>query len=160
MCEVTYTVYRLSTGAYFKYSSGGTPVLLWGLGYGYEGADDVGSVYRFTLGDRKALPVAGILGMEGMREGGRRRILVPPQLGWGDRGEVGPLGASFGSRRRLANHYDEALLLEVELRRAAPADPEAARGLREGERLAAPRVVARPYALPAPPSPFRDRLGE
>lgn len=62
ICEIQYTVYRLSSGGYFKYSSGGSPVLLFGLGYGYELADDVGSVYRFVLGDRSALPAAGILG--------------------------------------------------------------------------------------------------
>ncbi len=34
------------------------------------------------LGDLYALPAAVTSGMVGMREGGRRRILVPPQLGW------------------------------------------------------------------------------
>ena len=46
-CEVQYIVYRLASGAYFKNSGGGTPVLLYALGYGFEGARDVGEVYRF-----------------------------------------------------------------------------------------------------------------
>lgn len=41
---VRYIVYRLSSGAYFKYSSGGKPVFLWSLGYGNEGEDDVGDL--------------------------------------------------------------------------------------------------------------------
>ena len=35
------------SGAYFKYSSGGTPLLLWALGYGFEQQDDFDEVYRF-----------------------------------------------------------------------------------------------------------------
>jgi hypothetical protein len=31
-----------------RYSSGGTPVLLWALGSGFEGRDDLDEVYRFT----------------------------------------------------------------------------------------------------------------
>ncbi|KXZ43087.1 hypothetical protein GPECTOR_102g40 [Gonium pectorale] len=47
VCEISYIVYRLSSGAYYKYSSGGTPVFLYSLGYGQEGKDDVGQTYRF-----------------------------------------------------------------------------------------------------------------
>lgn len=47
VCSVSYVVYRLSSGAYFKYSSGGTPVYLFSLGYGFEGKDDVDGVYQF-----------------------------------------------------------------------------------------------------------------
>lgn len=47
VCEITYVVYRLSSGAYYKYSSGGTPVFLFSFGYGQQGQDDVGKVYRF-----------------------------------------------------------------------------------------------------------------
>jgi hypothetical protein len=42
-----YTVYRLSSGGYYKYSGGGTPVYMWSVGYGQEGKDDVGETYRF-----------------------------------------------------------------------------------------------------------------
>jgi hypothetical protein len=68
--ECRYTVFKLSAGAYFKYSSGGTPVLLFALGYGTEGKNDVGETYDFVLGDEKALPAAATLGMVGMRVGG------------------------------------------------------------------------------------------
>ena len=47
MCDVSYTVYRLSSGGYYKYSGGGTPVYMWSLGYGNEGRDDIGETYRF-----------------------------------------------------------------------------------------------------------------
>ena len=53
---ILYTVYRLAPGAYFKYSSGGTPIFLWSRGYGNEGQDDVGATYRFVLGDSDAVP--------------------------------------------------------------------------------------------------------
>ena len=46
-CSISYIVYRLSSGAYFKYSSGGTPVYLFSMGYGYEGKDDVDNIYAF-----------------------------------------------------------------------------------------------------------------
>jgi hypothetical protein len=68
--QCRYTVYKLSSGAYFKYSSGGTPVLLFALGYGTEGKNDVGETYTFVMGDKEALPIAATLGMVGMRAGG------------------------------------------------------------------------------------------
>jgi hypothetical protein len=46
-CDIMYTVYRLSSGGYYKYSSGGTPVYMWSVGYGQEGKDDVGDTYHF-----------------------------------------------------------------------------------------------------------------
>ena len=51
-------------------NAGGTPVLLYGLGYGFEGQNDVGETYDFILGDRLALPIAATLGLVDMREGG------------------------------------------------------------------------------------------
>lgn len=84
ICEISYVVYRLSSGAYFKYSSGGTPVFLFSLGYGQEGKRDVGETYRFTLGEAKSLPAAATPAVVGMRQGGRRRVLVPPRFGWVD----------------------------------------------------------------------------
>eukprot|EP00798_Chlamydomonas_sp_ICE-L_P009432 gene9432-4064_t len=81
-CSISYIVYRLASGAYFKYASGGTPVFLWSLGFGQEGKDDLGDVYRFTLGALNSLPRAATPAVVGMRPGGRRRILIPPQYGW------------------------------------------------------------------------------
>jgi hypothetical protein len=37
VCQIRYTVYRLSSGAYFKESSGGKPVYMFSSGYGKEG---------------------------------------------------------------------------------------------------------------------------
>ncbi len=82
VCDISYTVYRLSSGAYFKYSSGGTPVYLFSLGYGNEGKDDVGNTFTFTLGDREAVPLALANAVVGMRPGGVRRVLIAPFLGW------------------------------------------------------------------------------
>eukprot|EP00958_Prasinococcus_capsulatus_P014435 scaffold1518_cov417-Prasinococcus_capsulatus_cf.AAC.28 len=64
-----YIVYRLSSGAYYKYSSGGQPVYLWSTGFGFEGKDDVGEVYRFVVGQRGDLPVAADVAVRGMRVG-------------------------------------------------------------------------------------------
>lgn len=155
--ELAYTVYRLSSGAYFKYSSGGTPVLLWSVGYGTEGQDDVGTVIRATLGSRD-LPLAATYALIGIREGGRRRILVPPgRVGWDKSRGVGPIPPTFGSSRRLENHRDEALLFEADVRRiikggVSVPEPAAGSGSAAG-------VNRAPYTLPAPPSPYVKNLG-
>ena len=86
VCDIEYVAYRLAPGAYFKYSSGGTPIYLFSLGYGNEGKDDAGDTFRFKLGDRSAVPTAVALGIVGMRAGGVRRVLVPPYLGWAGEG--------------------------------------------------------------------------
>ena len=57
----------------------------------------------------------------GMKEGGRRRVLVPPQAGWVD-GNVKPQPATFGAGRRLENHREEPLLMEVDLVRIRKSD--------------------------------------
>lgn len=53
-------------------------------------------------------------GLLGMRQGGRRRILVPPARGWTADG-IGPPLPSFTATRRLATHRREPLLFEAEL---------------------------------------------
>jgi hypothetical protein len=96
--------------------------LLWALGSGFEGRDDLDEVYRFTyvythrccsagpavmlfaaggrvawahplsgascstcrLGTPQSLPAAATPAVVGMRQGGRRRILIPPRYGWVD----------------------------------------------------------------------------
>lgn len=151
---------------------------LWSYGYGGEGQDDVGSTYRFVLGAPNSLPLAAVPAVLGMREGGRRRILVPPgRLGWDDKvcketkvangdamplltpclrqGQVGPQPRTFGGQRRLVNHREEPLLLEVDLRRVAPSQDDRPVG---GDSAAKGLKLARPYSLPAPPSPFRSKL--
>ena len=93
---------------------------LWSVGYGNEGKDDTGAVYRFTLGEKDSVPPTVAVALNGMREGGRRRVLVPPSLGWRDSKTMGPRPDTFGASRRLEAHKDEALLFEAELRRVVP----------------------------------------
>lgn len=56
------------------------------------------------------------LGVSGMREGGRRRFIVPPELGYinGSRG-AGPIPPDFGAKRSLSSHAKEPLIFEVEI---------------------------------------------
>ncbi|CAG9461710.1 unnamed protein product [Pedinophyceae sp. YPF-701] len=155
VCEIAYTVYRLSSGAYYKYSSGGLPVMLFSFGTGKEIGDSVGDVYRFTLGEKNAVPAAVAAAMQGMREGAVRRILVPAgPAGWDADGKVQPQPRDFGGKRRLAAHRTEALLFEAELVRVLqPTEAGAA-----ATDVAAPDIQQKPYSLPAPPSPFKKRL--
>lgn len=52
--------------------------------------------------------------MEGMRVGGKRKISVPPELGWNTSGGF-PEPQTFGGRRKMLNHINENLQFEVEL---------------------------------------------
>jgi len=150
--EFTYIVYRLSSGAYFKYSSGGRPVLLYSYGYGNEGQNDVGDTWRATL-NTKDLPLAASAAMVGMRRGGRRRILIPPQFGWTDNA-VGPKPQTFGAYRRLEQHKDEPLLFEVEVARVLPGGREVPDEEALPEDTNTDNVEPL-YKLPAPPTqPF------
>ena len=75
------------------------------------------------------LPRAVPPAMVGMRKGGRRRVLVPPQLGWSS-DTVRPRPKTFGAKRRLAQHRDEPLLFEAEVVAVyPPGSDEAARAL-------------------------------
>eukprot|EP01026_Neomeris_dumetosa_P065309 TRINITY_DN62657_c0_g1_i4.p1 TRINITY_DN62657_c0_g1~~TRINITY_DN62657_c0_g1_i4.p1 ORF type:complete len:279 (+),score=30.23 TRINITY_DN62657_c0_g1_i4:59-895(+) len=152
-CQISYTVYRLSSGAYFKYSSGGTPVYMFSLGYGNEGKDDVGATFSFVLGDMNAVPVAVTYGMQGMRQGGKRRILVPPQLGWvGDRKQIQLQPDNFGGSRRLAGHKDEPLLFEVDLVKVFSSGEEIDQ-TQSGTNV---QLSQQPFRLPTPPLPSRS----
>lgn len=154
---ILYTVFRLAPGAYFKYSSGGTPIFLWSRGYGNEGQDDVGATYKFVLGEPDSLPRAVPPAVVGMREGGRRRVLVPPQAGWVD-GSVRPRPGTFGAGRRLENHREEPLLMEVDLVRVRKSDEPMSEEESRDE-LLNPRGNFL-FKLPVPPSPFEKNLGE
>jgi FKBP-type peptidyl-prolyl cis-trans isomerase len=139
--DFAFKVYRLSSGAYFKFSSGGTPILLYGRGYGYEGRDDVGDFETATLGATK-LPRAVTPCVVGMRKGGIRRILVPPNLGWVD-DDVFPQPDTFAAKRRMENYRDGPLLFEIEVVRVRNGG-EGGRDLDlEGDYS---------YRLPAPPT--------
>jgi FKBP-type peptidyl-prolyl cis-trans isomerase len=143
--DARYKVFRLSSGAYFKYSSGGTPVLLWSRGYGAEGRDDAGETISFVLGETP-LPRAVTPCVVGMKKGSVRRILVPPNLGWVN-DDVVPRPDSFGAARRLINYRDGPLLFEIEVvrvRNGAEARDGDAGGIEmEGDFS---------YKLPAPPT--------
>ena len=60
----------------------------WSTGAEFDASWDRGSTFRFTLGQRRV--IAGWeKGVDGMRVGGRRRLVIPPHLGYGDRGAGG-----------------------------------------------------------------------
>lgn len=87
--------------------------ILWTRGTGGEPwRDDVGDAYVGTLGTGDFVPGLNEA-LVGMRVGGTRRILVPPSLGWENRDDAKPPPPDFGARRRLANHADEPLLVEL-----------------------------------------------
>ncbi|XP_024533156.1 peptidyl-prolyl cis-trans isomerase FKBP16-1, chloroplastic-like isoform X2 [Selaginella moellendorffii] len=99
--SVQYVIYRLN-GMYLD-----------SLGYGNEGKDDVGEVLTFQLGG-KTVPRAVELGMEGMKLGGKRRILVNPDLGWTQE-SMQPQPTTAAAGRRLMNSFQKPLLFEIEL---------------------------------------------
>ncbi|KAJ7519729.1 hypothetical protein O6H91_20G053600 [Diphasiastrum complanatum] len=97
----------------------GVKLYLDSLGYGKEGKDDVGETLTFQFG-KNLVPKAVELGMEGMQLGGRRRILVRPQLGWVN-GDILPHPTSSAAQRRMLNNLKQPLLFEVELVKILPA---------------------------------------
>eukprot|EP00879_Flechtneria_rotunda_P019772 GHRR01020780.1.p1 GENE.GHRR01020780.1~~GHRR01020780.1.p1 ORF type:complete len:125 (-),score=42.67 GHRR01020780.1:673-1047(-) len=52
----------------------------------------------------------------GMQQGSKRRILVPPQLGYLSTA-LQPQPPTFATKRQLANHSSEPLLFEIQLLR-------------------------------------------
>lgn len=52
--------------------------------------------------------------MEGMRVGGKRKILVPAALGWSTSGGL-PEPQTFGGKRKLLNNVNQNLQMEIEL---------------------------------------------
>lgn len=55
----------------------------------------------------------------GLKAGGKRRILVPPESGYATEAgallEAEPRMPTFATKRQLANHQTEPLLFEVQL---------------------------------------------
>ncbi|MGI8802008.1 MAG: FKBP-type peptidyl-prolyl cis-trans isomerase [Solirubrobacteraceae bacterium] len=63
----------------------------WSTGEQFDSSWDRGSVFRFRLG--KGEVIAGWdQGVTGMKVGGRRRITIPPMLGYGKRGAGSVIG--------------------------------------------------------------------
>jgi peptidylprolyl isomerase len=63
----------------------------WSTGQQFDASWDRGSTFKFGLG--KGQVIAGWdQGVAGMKVGGRRRITIPPNLGYGKRGAGGVIG--------------------------------------------------------------------
>ncbi len=79
---------------------------------------------RLQLGSGEV--VAGLEdALLGMRPGGKRRVLLPPELGYIDNA-LQPQPPTFAARRQVAAHAREELLLEVQLLRVLPGGRAAA----------------------------------
>jgi FKBP-type peptidyl-prolyl cis-trans isomerase len=149
--SILFKVFRLSSGAYFKYSSGGTAVLLWARGYGSEGLDDVGVPYTFILGEENSLPRAVAPVVVGMRQGGVRRVLMPPNLGYVN-DFVQPQPDSYGARRRLENYRDGPLLFEVEIVSVKDPGSDDSEGVSDFDSLDLKNGESGFYKLPSAPT--------
>ncbi len=63
----------------------------WSTGKEFDASWDRGNTFKFKLG--KGQVIAGWdQGVAGMKVGGRRRITIPPMLGYGKRGAGGVIG--------------------------------------------------------------------
>ena len=60
----------------------------WSTGREFDASWNRGSTFDFRLGAREVIE-GWDQGVKGMRVGGRRRLTIPPHLGYGDRGAGG-----------------------------------------------------------------------
>lgn len=117
--------YRLGSGREVQYGS--KVMLKWTgrladrYGWPFQRAQD--DAVTFVIG-RDRLVQGFVQGILGMREGGKRRMLIPGELGYQD--EIsGPLPSDFGDRRRLfgtvlnRRRFKKAgdLVIDIELKR-------------------------------------------
>ena len=63
----------------------------WSSGEQFDASWDRGDTFKFKLGKGKVIP-GWDQGLEGMRVGGRRRLTIPPDLAYGQRGAGGVIG--------------------------------------------------------------------
>jgi len=97
-------------------------------GYFVDSSEVSGSVpFIFTIGD-KAGAISGLdEGIRGMRSGGTRRIIIPPNMAYVegvDDGKPGPIPVGFGPRQQIRRVMSlrkdvpgEYLYLEIQLTR-------------------------------------------
>jgi FKBP-type peptidyl-prolyl cis-trans isomerase FkpA len=78
-----------------------------GKGEQFDSSADRGEPFVFQLGKQRVI-MGWEAGLLGMRAGGKRRLVVPPQLGFGDKGAGGRNGAK-------AIPPNSTLVFEVEL---------------------------------------------
>jgi peptidylprolyl isomerase len=62
----------------------------WSSGEQFDASWDRGDTFKFGLGKGQVIP-GWDQGVAGMRVGGRRRITIPPTLGYGQRGVPGAI---------------------------------------------------------------------
>ncbi len=63
----------------------------WSSGQEFDASWDRGESFKFGLGKGQVIP-GWDQGVAGMKVGGRRRITIPPNLGYGKRGAGGVIG--------------------------------------------------------------------
>jgi peptidylprolyl isomerase len=63
----------------------------WSTGKQFDASWDRGDTFKFSLGKGQVIQ-GWDQGVAGMRVGGRRRITIPPMLGYGKRGAGGVIG--------------------------------------------------------------------
>ncbi len=63
----------------------------WSNGRQFDASWDRGSPFEFQLGKGNVI-LGWDQGVAGMKVGGRRRLTIPPQLGYGSRGAGGAIG--------------------------------------------------------------------
>ena len=63
----------------------------WSNGQQFDASWDRGSPFEFQLGKGNVI-LGWDQGVAGMKVGGRRRLTIPPQLGYGSRGAGGAIG--------------------------------------------------------------------